>query len=100
MLEKENTVGWLTALSYNNQTEYFENAIDNYFNANADPSVYALDTFRTQRGDIGINNVIISGLGGLSLEQIVLNIKPLFWLFKMEKKRQVDLDKKTDGQTL
>ena len=64
--EKENTVGWLTALSYNNQTEYFENAIDNYFNANAYPSVYALDTFRTQRGDIGINNVIISGLGGLS----------------------------------
>ena len=53
-------------MSYNNQTEYLENVIDNYFNANADPSVYALDTFRTQRGDIGINNVIISGLAGLS----------------------------------
>ena len=64
--EKEHTIGWLGAFTYNNQTEFYKDAVDNYFNNNADPSVYELDTFRTQRGDIGINNVILSGLGGLS----------------------------------
>tara|TARA_B100001564_G_scaffold8643_1_gene7352 strand:- start:2120 stop:5005 length:2886 start_codon:yes stop_codon:yes gene_type:complete len=64
--KKEHTIGWLGAISYNNQTEYFSEAIDNYFNTNTNPDVYALDTFRTQRGEIGINNVILSGLGGLS----------------------------------
>ena len=64
--KKEHTVGWLGAISYNNQTEYYSEAIDNYFNLNTDPNVYVLDTFRTQRGEIGINNVILSGLGGLS----------------------------------
>ena len=56
--EKEHTIGWLSAFTYNNQTEFYKDAVDNYFNNNADPSVYELDTFRTQRGDIGINNVI------------------------------------------
>ena len=64
--KKEHTIGWLGAISYNNQTEYYSEAIDNYFNTNTNPDVYALDTFRTQRGEIGINNVILSGLGGLS----------------------------------
>ena len=64
--EKEHTIGWLGAFTYNNQTEFYKDAVDNYFNNNANPSVYELDTFRTQRGDIGINNVILSGLGGLS----------------------------------
>lgn len=64
--KKEHTIGWLGAISYNNQTEYYSQAIDNYFNTNTNPDVYALDTFRTQRGDIGINNIILSGLGGLS----------------------------------
>ena len=64
--KKEHTVGWLGAISYNNQTEYYSEAIDNYFNTNTNPDVYALDTFRTQRGEIGINNVMLSGLGGLS----------------------------------
>ena len=64
--KKEHTVGWLSAISYNNQTDYYSEAIDNYFNTNTNPDVYALDTFRTQRGEIGINNVILSGLGGLS----------------------------------
>ena len=30
--KKEHTVGWLGAISYNNQTEYYSEAIDNYFN--------------------------------------------------------------------
>ena len=64
--KKEHTIGWLGAISYNNQTEYYSEAIDNYFNTNTNPEVYALDTFRTQRGEIGMNNVILSGLGGLS----------------------------------
>ena len=63
--EKEHTIGWLGAFTYNNQTEFYKDAVDNYFNNNANPSVYELDTFRTQRGDIGINNVILSGLGGI-----------------------------------
>ena len=39
--KKENTVGWLGAISYNNQTEYYIEAIDNYFNTNTNPDVYA-----------------------------------------------------------
>ena len=38
--EKVHTIGWLSAFTYNNQTEFYKDAVDNYFNNNADPSVY------------------------------------------------------------
>ena len=64
--EKKNKIGLFSALSYKNSTEFYENAQNNYFNRNNDLSVFELDTNRTQKGDLGINNVIISGLAGLS----------------------------------
>lgn len=66
--EKGNKIGLLGALSYKNSTEFYEDAQNNYFNRNPNVLVYELDTNRTQKGNLGINNVMISGLGGLSLK--------------------------------
>ena len=64
--EKENTLGLLGSITYNNQTQLYIDAENNFFNKNTNIAVFDLDTNRTQKGDIGINNVIISALGGIS----------------------------------
>ena len=64
--EKENTLGLLGSITYNNQTQLYIDAENNFFNKNTNITVFDLDTNRTQKGDIGINNVIISALGGIS----------------------------------
>ena len=56
----------LGSITYNNQTQLYIDAENNFFNKNTNIAVFDLDTNRTQKGDIGINNVIISALGGIS----------------------------------
>ena len=86
--------------SYNNQTEYYIEAIDNYFNTNTNLDVYALDSFRTQRGEIGINNIILSGLGGLSYRTDQSKFKLTMMHIQNGEKKLDVLDKKIDLQTL
>ena len=62
----ENKLGLLGSLSYKNTTEFYKDAQNNFFNRSTNTAVYELDTNRAQKGDLGINNVIISGLLGVS----------------------------------
>tara|TARA_B110000459_G_scaffold66072_1_gene74222 strand:+ start:908 stop:3745 length:2838 start_codon:yes stop_codon:yes gene_type:complete len=64
--KNEHTLGIIGSLSYSNQTEFYENAENNFFNKNSNINIFSLDTNRTQKGNIGINNVILSSLGGIS----------------------------------
>jgi len=61
-----NRLGVLTAFSYKNSTDLYEGAQNNIYNKNEDKNVYELEPNRTQSGNIGSNNIILSGLLGLS----------------------------------
>ena len=63
----KNKLGYLASLSYRNETEFYSEYIDGQsFKKDPDPSVYELNVDRTQQGEAGANNVLISGIAGLS----------------------------------
>jgi hypothetical protein len=64
----DNRLGFLASLSYRNETSYFDEYIDGqvYRLDDQDTSVLELRPDRTQTGEVGNNNVLISGLAGLS----------------------------------
>ncbi|MEO9892589.1 TonB-dependent receptor [Aurantibacter sp.] len=66
--EEVNRVGFLASVSYKNTTTYYDNAQNNFYRRNSDTSINELETFRTQRGNIGTNNVLVSGLLGTSFK--------------------------------
>ena len=57
------------AISYKNSTDFYQDQEQNfYFKEFADPSVYELDANTLQEGEVGVNNVFLSGLLGLALK--------------------------------
>jgi len=63
-------IGFLTSFSYRNSTEFYEDYIDGqvFRKEDQDISQYELNDDRTQIGDLGINNILMNGLVGLSLK--------------------------------
>jgi TonB-dependent receptor len=63
-------IGFLASLSYKKDTEYYEDYINGqvFRKQESDPSQLELITDRTQVGDLGSNNVLISALAGLALK--------------------------------
>jgi hypothetical protein len=62
-------LGVLAAINYRNETQFFENAQNNFwFKNRSSSSIFELEPDRLQSGDIGINTVLLSGLAGLSLK--------------------------------
>ncbi|KAA2219596.1 TonB-dependent receptor [Maribacter flavus] len=63
-------IGYLASLSYRNNTEFYENIVNGqvFRKQDQDPSVLELIDDRTQSGDVGVNNVLISGLAGVSFK--------------------------------
>ena len=66
--EGQNRLGYLASVSYKNTTTFYEGAENNFYRRNADTSVFELETDRTQTGDLGRNNVLVSGLLGTSFK--------------------------------
>ncbi|MDX1362718.1 MAG: TonB-dependent receptor [Arenibacter latericius] len=66
--ESENKIGFFGSISYKNKTTFYEGAENNFYRRNADTSVFELETDRTQNGDLGKHNVLISGLLGTSFK--------------------------------
>ncbi len=65
----EGRLGFLASLSYRNNTEFYEEAENNFwFKTRSDNSIYDLEPDRLQSGNIGLNNVLISALGGVGLK--------------------------------
>ena len=65
----DNKLVYLASLSYKNETTFYSEYIDvQSFKKDPDPSVYELNVDRTQQGEAGTNNVLISGIAGLSFK--------------------------------
>ncbi|MGB3151341.1 MAG: TonB-dependent receptor [Maribacter sp.] len=63
-------IGYQASVSYRNTTEFFEDYIDGQvFRYDvSDPSRFELLSDRTQSGDLGVNNVLLTGLGGIAIK--------------------------------
>ncbi|MBS3738803.1 MAG: TonB-dependent receptor [Psychroflexus sp.] len=66
--ENNNKLGYLANISYRNTTEYFEDLEQNFYFKPIDPADTELTPNRTQKGDVGFNKVLLSGLAGLSFK--------------------------------
>ncbi|GEQ85143.1 outer membrane protein [Patiriisocius marinistellae] len=66
----EKKLGYLASVSYRNETTYYDEYIDGqiFRKDEADKSNFQLLADRTQNGEAGINNVLISALAGLTLK--------------------------------
>jgi TonB-dependent receptor len=60
------SLGVLGSVSYKNEQTVFENTQDNIYNFSPDKSVFSFEENRIQSGTIGGQNIIASGLFGLS----------------------------------
>lgn len=62
-----NKLGYIASVSYKNSTDYYDDyQTGGIYRKSNDNSVFELDLGRTQIGELGINNVLMSGLAGLS----------------------------------
>ncbi|NTW23513.1 MAG: TonB-dependent receptor, partial [Lentimicrobium sp.] len=65
---KKITLGFNVALSYKNNTEYYEQAEYGKYGMFSDPANYEPDVRESQIGDYGVNSVLISGLLGFAIK--------------------------------
>lgn len=67
---EDKKLGYLASLSYRNETSYFDEYIDGqiFRKDEGDKTNFELLADRTQNGELGSNNVLISALAGLSLK--------------------------------
>jgi len=63
----DNKLGYLASISYKNETTFYEDYIDGQlFRKNDDRAINELAADRTIQGELGNNNVLISGLAGVT----------------------------------
>lgn len=68
-LGEESRLGFQAALSYRSTTDFYKDAENNFWFKNRDNSAeYELEPDRLQKGDISVNNILISALGGAALK--------------------------------
>lgn len=63
---KDNKLGFIASLDYKNKTQFFENFENGIYQKTPDKSVNSLRFDRRQIGDLGQNNVLLTGMTGLS----------------------------------
>jgi hypothetical protein len=62
------TLGYHVALSYKNNTEYYEMAEFGRYGLTDNPDNYEMNAREFQSGDYGSNNVLLSGLAGFAIK--------------------------------
>lgn len=62
------TWGYNAALTYKNETEYFQNAEFNLYAKPIQQSETELEPLERQIGDYGVNNVLLGGLAGIAMK--------------------------------
>lgn len=62
------SMGYNFAISYDNSTSYYDNAVYGRFGLNADPSITEMEVREYQEGRFGQNNVLLSVLGGFAIK--------------------------------
>lgn len=68
-LEKS-SIGYNFLLSYNNNTEFFQEAEYGRYGLKADPIVKEMDMREHQVGSYGVNNVMLSGMAGVGVKTL------------------------------
>ena len=64
------TLGYNFVLSYKNTTEFYQDAVFGRYGLNGDPSVTQMEVREFQKGDYGVNSVLISTMGGFALKTL------------------------------
>ncbi len=64
----EATIGYNAVLGYRNNTTFFQDAVFNNYIKSSDAGEMGLLQDRASRGDIGINNTLLSGMVGTALK--------------------------------
>lgn len=65
---KKITLGYNFGLSYKNNTEFYKNAEYGRYGLSNNPDEMDLDVREFQKGDFGVNSVLVSGLAGVALK--------------------------------
>jgi len=75
--EGSKKIGYLASLTYKNSTEFYDGIVNGqvFRKQDQDRSVLELIDDRTQSGNLGVNNVLISGLAGISLKGLTSKYK-------------------------
>tara|TARA_R110001583_G_scaffold174854_3_gene329357 strand:+ start:2295 stop:5123 length:2829 start_codon:yes stop_codon:yes gene_type:complete len=63
-----NKLGYLASISYKNKTSFYKNYEQGFYRKFADKSVNKLDFSENQIGDLGVNEVLVSGLAGVTFK--------------------------------
>ncbi len=62
-------IGYQAAVSYRNESEFFENFIDGQvYRRSQDTSILELEEDRTNIGNLSTNNTLLTGLGGITVK--------------------------------
>lgn len=59
-------IGYNLGISYQNNTQFFENVLYNRYGKNNDPYINEMEVREVQKGSYGTNNVLLAAIGGLS----------------------------------
>jgi len=62
------TWGYNFALTYKNETEFYQDAENNLYAKPRETNLTELEPLERQRGDFGVNNVLLGGLAGIALK--------------------------------
>ncbi|MEN8185968.1 MAG: TonB-dependent receptor [Bacteroidota bacterium] len=63
-------IGFLASLSYRDKYIFFEDFENGNYRKSADKSVYELELDKGQSGDVGRNNILLSGLAGIAFKTL------------------------------
>ncbi len=64
----DKTIGYSGAISYKNKFSFYKNQIQNSYQKSSDPLNYDLFASKTQKGDVGKNNTLLSAMAGGALK--------------------------------
>ena len=67
---KKLTLGYNLGFSYKNNTEFYKNAEYGRYGMSSDPDVTELEVREFQKGDYGVNSVLLSGLAGFAVKTL------------------------------
>ncbi|WP_117880034.1 TonB-dependent receptor domain-containing protein [Aureibaculum luteum] len=64
--KKDHRLGYIASVSYKNETNFYENAQNNFYRKDPNTSNIEMPLSKGQKGNLGEQNVVLSGLVGLS----------------------------------
>ena len=67
---KKSSIGYNFMLSYNNSTEFYQDAQFGRYGLNADPAINEMEVRELQTGEYGVNNVLLTAMAGVGVKTL------------------------------